>query len=48
MHAQGQNGKLSKEFRMVRVLLDAAQISDAVQCYPNCPQLIRRWGTAPV
>ncbi|KAJ1952198.1 origin recognition complex subunit 4, partial [Dispira parvispora] len=33
-----------KEYTMVQLVLDVAQVEDAVRAYQDCPQAIRHWG----
>lgn len=34
-----------KEYRMMKVMLEPAQITEAVLKYRDCPTLLRKWGS---
>jgi origin recognition complex subunit 4 len=38
------SGKCPKEYRMAKLMLERAQITEAVLKY-NCPAIIKKWGT---
>ncbi|XP_056392102.1 origin recognition complex subunit 4 [Hyla sarda] len=40
---EGLSVRTQKEYRLMRLLLDNSQISEALQKYPNCPTDVRQW-----
>lgn len=37
-------GKCPKEYRMTKLMLEQAQVTEAVLKY-NCPSMVKKWGT---
>jgi origin recognition complex subunit 4 len=37
-------GKCPKEYRMTKLMLEQAQVTEAVLKY-NCPQMVKKWAT---
>ncbi|XP_069838773.1 origin recognition complex subunit 4 [Dendropsophus ebraccatus] len=40
---EGLSVRTQKEYRLMKLLLDNSQISEALQKYPNCPTDVRQW-----
>ncbi|XP_071978303.1 origin recognition complex subunit 4 isoform X1 [Engystomops pustulosus] len=40
---EGLSVRTQKEYRLMKLLLDHSQISEALQKYPNCPTDVRQW-----
>ncbi|XP_075685382.1 origin recognition complex subunit 4 isoform X3 [Rhinoderma darwinii] len=40
---EGLSVRTQKEYRLMKLLLDDSQISEALQKYPNCPTDLRQW-----
>ncbi|XP_063789819.1 origin recognition complex subunit 4 [Pseudophryne corroboree] len=40
---EGLSIRTQKEYRLMKLLLDNCQISEALQKYPNCPTDVRQW-----
>ncbi|XP_075037025.1 origin recognition complex subunit 4 [Mixophyes fleayi] len=40
---EGLSVRTQKEYRLMKLLLDNVQISEALQKYPNCPTDVRQW-----
>ncbi|KAI8377566.1 origin recognition complex subunit 4 C-terminus-domain-containing protein [Radiomyces spectabilis] len=43
-----QIGKRPKEFRMAKLMLEQAQVTEAVYKYKDCPATVKKWGTGSV
>jgi len=43
---EGTSAKTQKEFRLLSLLVDSAQIMDALQKYPNCPTEVKQWASS--
>ncbi|XP_066431282.1 origin recognition complex subunit 4 [Eleutherodactylus coqui] len=43
---EGLSVRTQKEYRLMKLLLDNSQISEALQKYPNCPTDVRQWATS--
>ncbi|KAM4627040.1 origin recognition complex subunit 4 isoform 2-T3 [Discoglossus pictus] len=43
---EGLSVRTQKEYRLMKLLLDNTQISEALQKYPNCPTDVKQWATS--
>uniref|UniRef100_A0A8C5PDT2 Origin recognition complex subunit 4 n=1 Tax=Leptobrachium leishanense TaxID=445787 RepID=A0A8C5PDT2_9ANUR len=43
---EGLSARAQKEYRLMNLLLDNTQISEALQKYPNCPTDVKQWAVS--
>ncbi|KAM8933636.1 origin recognition complex subunit 4 [Pelodytes ibericus] len=43
---EGLSVRTQKEYRLMKLLLDNSQISEALQKYPNCPTDVKQWAVS--
>lgn len=44
--AEGSSNKTQKEYRLLTLQVEAAQIMEALQKYPSCPTELKQWGAS--